>query len=248
MPKIQINQEGQGMVLPKVGGQEFLAGEEITLRANPAHGFRVASVSIGGTPQKPVPQHTIVVGDSDIVVDVVFAKSYLNRVSQYTLTNGVNGILLKATLSKIIDDVWSSVKVYLVNPSHSVALTLDTNGASVLSHTVSGGSARLATRSFQASLATPICVQFEIRQEKVFCSTLDGNGVEISRISGTLGPSLEDSMKEGWLVVVEGSAATHGAYAIDISEFFVTADDKRPLVSVGSMSSTHIQEATNLEG
>ena len=247
MPRIRVSTGDNGKILPAGPIIDAAPGAKLEFRAYPDPGYRVKSIILDGEDKGSTPILSFDSVDQDREVGVVFCRTYMNRSSKYTLENRSGGIQIKFVIERNPDSsVASAVKAILYNSSNSLTVQWDTEKGCELTYTTIGSAKSLKdSKSITADIPDG-CVRMEVLIQvqgpalSLYVNTPDGK--QPGTLFGRLYEGVGAQLAEGWVVAVDGvTSSTTGEYSLDISDFGVVADGKRPLVD----SSSYYKAATN---
>lgn len=236
MPKIRVTTGDNGKILPEGPLLDVAQGAKLEFRAYPDPGYRVKSLILDGVDKGAAPFLTFDSVDHDREVKAVFCRTYLNRSSKYTLENRVGGIQVKFTMDRNPDSpVGSSIKAILYNSGNSLTAQWDTEKGCELGYsTVGSVPSTKDTKCISVDIPEG-CMHMEVVMQvkgpalSLYINTPDGK--QPGTLFGRLYDGAGAHLAEGWVVAVDGvTTSSTGEYSLDITDFGVVADGKRPLV------------------
>ena len=236
MPNIRVITGENGRVLPAGPLINTPPGSRLDFKAYPNPGYRLKSFFLDGIDKGRANSLAFDSVAQDRVVEAQFCKTFLNRTSKYTLENKAGGIQVKFCLERNMEStVGSTVKVTLYNASNSLTAQWDTEGACELGFTTLG--VITATKDFGRTTAempagtsrAEVTMQVKGVDVSLYISTQDGK--QPATLFGRLFEGTGSQNTEGWVISVDGlTTASTGEYSLDVSDFNVMADAKKPLV------------------
>lgn len=213
----------------------------IMLMAYPDPGYRVKSVLVDGFDKGCSPKLSMSTVSADTVVEYQFSRTFMNRTSKYTLVNKDGGIRISFEIERLTAAFESSLRATLFNSNNSLYVKWDSLGSCELGYSSVDpiGPTRLkdARKVAVPNGTTKLKVSLQLRGAEVSMYVATPDGMHLATVSGCLYTGPASMIQEGWVVAVDGSTSDkEGAYSLDITDFVVTADEKRPLISSSSFA------------